>query len=83
MWSPQHRIPTQPLCLTGSRESRVHCTLAPIALHFPVKPAGSLQAPRAVFPALRAVVAFLARETGATTKLAFGKSKPRHPGDWP
>lgn len=37
-----------------------------------------------MFPALRAVVAFIfATETGTITELASGKSEPRHLGDWP
>lgn len=59
-----------------------HGVFAAIALHFLMKSAGSLQPLSAVFPALRAIVAFLATEPGTITELASEKSEPRHPGDW-
>lgn len=67
------------LCVSRGQETEVHWILAAIALHFLMKSAGSLSA---VFPAVKAVVAFLATETGTITELASGKSEPRHPGDW-
>lgn len=58
---------------------------AAATLPSPMKSSGSLQALRAVFPDLRAVVtAFPASGPGTVLAcLARAESEPRHPGDWP
>lgn len=57
---------------------------AAATLPSPMKSSGSLQALRAVFPVLRAVVtAFPASGPGTVLAcLARAESEPRHPGDW-